>query len=96
MQVIMSTRCCSHAPSLPVALIIPLWKRRLENTEPLSKNESEADRTLVIHGAPVESRRPPCGESQRVMNEAGSMGDGERPAGFSSAPLLTKQRVERR
>lgn len=31
-------RARSHAPSSPVALIIPLWKRSLE-----------ADRTLVIH-----------------------------------------------
>lgn len=43
---------------LPVALIIPLWKRRLENTDvrrTIIKNESEEARTLVIHISPVES-----------------------------------------
>lgn len=48
---------CTHV-LLPVALIIPLWKRRLENTDvsrTIIKNESEAARTLVIHIAPVES-----------------------------------------
>lgn len=43
---------------LPVALIIPLWKRRLENTDvsrTIIKNESDVARTLVIHIAPVKS-----------------------------------------
>lgn len=43
---------------VPVAVIVPLWKRRLEKrgvSRTDIKNESEAARTLVIHIAPVES-----------------------------------------
>lgn len=43
---------------LPVALMVPLWKPRPENTDvstTVIKNEAEAARTFVIHTAPVES-----------------------------------------
>lgn len=61
----------------------PQWKRGLENTDvrgAVIKNESEADRALVIHPAPVESggRRAENHKESEMRRQAWEMVRGRR------------------